>query len=136
MHHVLLVSFRESLRELRRETERSRDREALPREKRAQLLPRDELHRDEMDSLGFVDLVNGRNVRMVDRRRRLRLLNEPSALAFVRHELGRQDLHRHFAIEPGIEGSIHHSHTAPAELFLDSVMGQGAPDHVAQKNTA
>ena len=73
---------------------------------------------------------------MVDGGRGLRFLNEAAPSALIGHELRWQDLHRDFAIEPGIEGPIHDSHTAPAELFLNPVMGARPPDHDAEKSRA
>jgi hypothetical protein len=84
-----------------------------------------------VDALCLVDFVDGGDVGMVDGGRGLRFLDEAAPAGLVGHELGRQDLHRDLAVEPGIEGAIDDPHTAPADLFLDSVMGEETPDHDA-----
>ena len=72
------------------------------------------------------DLVNGRDVGMVDRGSRFRLLHETTTPRFVCHQLGRQNLERHFPIEFRVERAVDNAHAAAAQLLLDFVVGERA----------
>src|SRR5437870_902556 len=76
----------------------------------------DELHRDEMHSVHFFDLINMGNVRMVESGGGSRLANETLHAIAMRSNICRQNLQRNFAVEFCILGQIHLAHPARAEL--------------------
>src|SRR5262249_21453851 len=86
----------------------------------------DELHRDEVDPLIDVDVVDGDDVRMVQRRCGFRFLNEPPPPVGVDGLVSRKDLERGEAFEAGVARLVHDTHAAFPELFEDLVMTKTA----------
>jgi len=83
----------------------------------------DELHHDEVSPIVLVDLVDGDDVRMIQRRRSFGFVNEPLLARLVCQLLGTQDFDANETIEPQIAGLIDNTHSAFAELGDDLVMG-------------
>jgi predicted transport protein len=92
---------------------------------RASLAP-DQLHGDESHPVGFVDLVNHRNVGVLELGSGARLLHEPAAALRVRDQLGRQHLQSHFPVELQIDRPINDPHAPAAQLFQYLVVDQDA----------
>ncbi len=74
-----------------------------------------------MHALGRADVVDGGDVRMVQRRGRAGFLLEARQPLGIRRELLRQDLDRDLAAEPRVAGQPDLAHAAGAELLLDLV---------------
>ena len=74
-------------------------------------------------------IVNRQNVRMIQRRQGLCFLVEPPQPVRVRHEVLRQHLHRHVAIEPRVPRAKHFAHPAGADRGSDSVLVERGADH-------
>jgi hypothetical protein len=91
----------------------------------------DELHRDEGARLGavrcigrhgFVDFEDGRDMRMMKLRCRLRLAIESLAVILVGQGRRGQHLNRYNSIELGVLGLVDDPHAAAAEFGVDAVM--------------
>jgi hypothetical protein len=95
----------------------------------AQRLPVHMLHDDEELAVMLLDVVDGANVRMVERRRRACLLQKARPCIRLCRHLRREKFQRDFAIEFGIDGEIHLAHAARAEVLKDLVMCNGLTDH-------
>jgi hypothetical protein len=87
-----------------------------------QSLPVDELRGDEVRAVGLADLVNGDDVRMIQRRRRLGLANETVHSVSVVGEFRRQDLEGDFTAKRRILREIHLAHPAFADWRQDPVL--------------
>ena len=134
MDHPALVSARQALGDLHRQRQNTRHREALALEDGAQLSPFDQLHRDEGDAVGLVDLVDDCDVWVIQCGRGARFLHE-AALAFgVGDELGGQDLERDLAFEPGIERPIDDPHPATVDLAQDLEVRNALPRRQHRSN--
>ena len=94
-----------------------------------QILALGQLHDEQLLAVGFLDLVDTGDVRMIERRQNLGLTLEPGqALRIARHRL-RQHLDRHFATQLGVLGAIHLTHAAFAQLGGDTEVREGLADH-------
>ena len=82
----------------------------------------DQLHRDERHAVGFVDVVDRDDVRVVERRRGLRFPDEPGVAIGIRRRVGRQHLDRERAAEARVHGAVHDAHAAAADFFLEAIM--------------
>ncbi len=83
----------------------------------------DVLHHEVRHAVGFVHVVDGDHIIMSDFGGRPGLAQESFAgIGVVRLK----DLHRHHAMEAGIEGFQDKSHAAPADDFADLIMSQPA----------
>ncbi len=90
----------------------------------AQRLAIDELHRDEVRAIGFTNLVDVRDVRMIEGRGRLCLANEAFHPFAIRGNLGRQKLQRNFTIEFCVLRQINLTHSARTDFGKDAIVGQ------------
>ena len=82
----------------------------------AQRLAIDKLHRDEMHAFSFANLIDVSDVRMIQRGRGLRLLNEAPHSIGVSREIRRQNFERDIAIELVVARAKHFAHSARADL--------------------
>ena len=81
-----------------------------------------QLHREEVSSLRLADFVDGRDVGMLQLRRRLRLSLETLHLD-IRREFAREDeLERDEAMEPRVPRAEDHAHAATTDLFEQLVV--------------
>ena len=125
MHDPRLVRRLEPLGDLAADVRRLVDGQRPAREPRREVLPGDELHGDEARAPDLVDAVDVREVRMVQRRQRLRLaLEAPQQLVGVGQLLG-QDLDRYLALEARVPGAVDLAHPPGAEWAEDLVMDEG-----------
>ena len=62
-----------------------------------------------------------RDVRVIERRERLRFAFETRASVAIAGDRGRQDLEGDIATEPGIAGAIHLAHASGADGTLDFI---------------
>ena len=86
----------------------------------------DEAHGDEQRAVLLAGLVDGHDVRMLERRRHARLALEALAELRVGGELGDDDLQRDAPTEPPIGGEVDDAHAAAPDLALDVVGAEGA----------
>jgi hypothetical protein len=92
---------------------------ALPAHHHPQVISRDETHRDEQHALGLAGLVDGDDVRVVDRRDRPCLTHEPLA----DHLVAGQQLQGHHPAQPLVTRAVHRRHPAHADQLLQPVPG-------------
>src|SRR5438445_2918580 len=98
-----------------------------------QRLARDVLHRDELDSVRFRDVVDVNNVGMVESGCCLGLLYEPPLSFRISNFLGGQNLNGHEPVQVRIPGLVHDTHAAAPKGFEDLVMLEGTSDHGATR---
>ena len=112
MDDALVVGGRERLGELPRERERLRHRKRTGGEAVGQRPAFDELEDQRRDIFGIRDTIDGRDVRMIERREGARLALEARAPSRVGSEVRRQDLERDVAAEPRVVGAIDGAHAS------------------------
>ena len=83
-------------------------------------------HQVQLAVCRFVDLVDGADIRMVERRSGLGFEHEPLVGEAVACEVRRQYLERHLAIESRIAGLIHDSHAAATDAGNDFVRAESS----------
>src|ERR1700675_737828 len=87
------------------------------------------LHYDERLAVLLANVVNGADIRMVERRRSSRFTAESlQRLPVLRHIL-RQELQCNEAVKPSVLGLVHDSHASAAELLDDAVMRDNLANH-------
>ncbi len=128
VHDPRVVRASHALRDFNGKIERASGRQRTARRQVREFLAAHQLHGDEADAVGFVDFVDHRDVRMLERRRRLCFLDEAGAPIRIGDELRRQHLQRHVAVQPRIAGAIDHAHTSAADFVEDFVAAERAPD--------
>ena len=129
MDDPLLVRRFERLGNLLRDRQRLVERDRAARDPLRQILALDQFHDERAHAAGFLEAVDVRDVRMVQRRERLRFAREPrEPIGIVRERVG-QDLERDVAIQLRVAGAIHLAHAAFADLggdFVDAEAGAGS----------
>ena len=91
---------------------------------RPEVLPVDVAHRDVQLVAVLARVVDGQHVRVLDRRRRPRLAQEPRAEVGIAGQGGRDELERDDAVERQLRRPVHHAHAATAGEPLDAVTGE------------
>ena len=94
---------------------------ASARDALRQVLALDQLHHQRAHAARFLEAVDVRDVRMVQRREHLRFAREPREPFGIVGEGVRQDLERDIAIELGVASAIHLAHPAFADRRCDFV---------------
>ena len=94
-------------------------------EHRPQVVPLDEPHCQVQLSVVLSRLVNRHDVRMVERGRKSRLLEEARAKPVVLRLLRGNQLERYRPLQRYVPGPVDHAHAAAAEQRLDAVPGEG-----------
>ena len=89
----------------------------------------DQFHSDEIDALCRVDVVNGDDVGVIERRGGLGLLHEAPLTLRIGDPLRRQDLDRHKAAQVRVAGFVDHTHPAFPELGEYLIVGDGSAGH-------
>jgi len=75
------------------------------------------------------NLVDRRDVGMIERTRGARLPQEAGRRVAVTHRSRRQELQRDAALECGVFGQVNRAHAASAEMADDSVVGDEGAHH-------
>ena len=96
----------------------------------------DVFHGDKSDPVGFVDVVDRGDRRMIDGRGRPGLEDEPLPPFGVGDEVGLDDLEGDRALQPGVEGAVDFSHAAPAQERVDPVVLERPSDHRGSAETS
>ena len=129
MDGAVVVGFLEPLGHLDAKVNQSVDVERALPDQRRQLAAFEIGHGDEGLPVDLVDLIDGANVGVIQRRRRAGLAKE-SGLGVRRAErLGGKEFERNKPLQAQILGFIDNPHPAFPEFFEDFVMGYGLPDH-------
>ena len=95
----------------------------------AQRAPLEQLAHQIRRALMHAGIVDGEDVRVIQRRQRPGLLLEAPQAVGVAGELPRQHLDRHVAVEPRVPRAEHLAHAARAEPGGDPVLVEGGADH-------
>jgi hypothetical protein len=86
-----------------------------------QILALDQFHHERTDATGLFQAVDVRNVRVVERRERLRLPREPRQPVWIARERVRQDLHRDVTVQLGVARTPDLAHAAFTDLGGDLI---------------
>src|SRR5438128_1947390 len=84
----------------------------------------DKLHGDEVHSAALADFMDGGDVWMIERRRRLCFLSEAPHAVLIRGEVSRQNLERNLTIQFCVLREIDLTHATRPELGNDSIVRQ------------
>ena len=130
VHDPVLVGVAEPLRDSGSKLERFGHRERFALHSFGEASPAEKLHRDKEDSVvGFVDLMDDADVRMLEGGGGGGFLHESLTALGLLDQILRQDFQRHLAVELLVAGAIDDRKLAPAELFEHGVVRKGFPDH-------
>jgi hypothetical protein len=91
-----------------------------------------QLHSDEMLTVGFVDFVNRADVRMIERGGSEGFPLEPFTSSRIVLHFYRQKLQRDMPVQLEVFCFVHHTHAAATELFHDAVVRDRLADHGAK----
>src|SRR5437667_5674831 len=124
MHDPVRVRTRQSVGHRRSDLHRFSPRQLLSREPVRERLSAQQLHHRERDAVLSSKVVNGQDVRVRERRNRLRLLFEPvQRFRIVRGSLG-HDLDRYLAPEPRVARPVNFAHSSRAERRNDLIRSE------------
>ena len=129
VHDAGGVRDRERIGNLQGVLQRLPNREPARPDEGLERLSLDELHRDELLRRSHPDFVDGDDVRMVQRRGGLRLLQEPALAVVVQGRALRQELHRHESVQEQVAGAIHDAHPSFADLLEQLVVADCGSRH-------
>ena len=129
MHDSLRVRRIEAVGDLDADLQELRDLDGPGGDAVLERLALEQLHGDERPTLELADVVDRADVGMIERRRRARLAAEPLDRLRIPGDVVGQELQRDVPPEPRVPGLVDHAHPAPAQLFQDAVVGDGAADH-------
>ena len=124
----LVVSSRESVRELQRILHGLAHRQGAQSEPRAQRLALEQLRDHVERAVGLAEIVNRQDVRMGQRRDRLGLALEAREGLRAPGELPGEDLDRNLPVQARVPGPVHLAHPASAERCLDLVGTESRTD--------
>jgi hypothetical protein len=91
--------------------------------------PDHELHHQEVDPFGRVEVEERGNVGVAQAREDHRLLAEAPPRLVVGQRTGGQDLEGDVPAQLLVPGPVHLAHAPGAEALLDAVVGEPPPDH-------
>ena len=101
------------------------DRQALAAQPRLERFALDQLHRNERVRIRLADVVDHRDIRVVERGRGPGLLDEALLRGLELGDVRGEELEGDEALESGILRLVHDSHPTFAKLVEDEVMGNG-----------
>jgi hypothetical protein len=119
---------RQPLGDLRADVDDHPHRQRALADHRAQITALDVLHHDVGPVFAGADFVDRHDVRMVQRRRRPRLVREPRERVAIRREARGKHLDRHAAAELGIAGDVDLTHPSRADGTDDFVATERLPN--------
>jgi hypothetical protein len=132
VHDLLGVGVRDALAHLQRHADLLVEGHRPPGERVLQVDPVEQLHGHEELLALEPELVHGDDVRVHERRRRLRLPPEPLPDGLVRVEPGGDPLDRHLAVQDRVASAEHLAHGALAELADDLVLADALGQQLAR----
>ena len=129
MDDAALVRRVERVDELTCDRDRLVDREfPLRPHPRVERLPLDQLHHDGGEPRPLLQAVDGRNIRVVERRQNPRFALEPCEPVLIRREQPWQNLDRDLAMQLGIARAVDLAHAACAQLREDLIGTESCAD--------
>ena len=127
VHDPVLVSVAKRLRDSGSKLERLARRERFARHAFGEASPAEKLHRDKEDAVGFVDLMDDADVRMLEGSGGGGFLHESLTALGLLDEIRRQDFQRYLAVELLVAGAVDDLQLAPTELFEHRAVRKGFP---------
>ena len=115
MDEAFFVRGFERVGDLPRDGQRLGQRHRPARDVDGEVFPLDKLHHDRDLTVDLFEPVDVRDVRMVERRQRLRFAGEPRDTIGIAGQRVGQHLDGHLAIEPGVARAVHLAHAAGAK---------------------
>jgi hypothetical protein len=113
---AFLVCRRQSADDLLRVVDRTPERYRPFVQSRTQLFAIEQLGHEERRARVFAGVVNREDVRVIQRRRRTRLLFKAAQAVFVLNHVRRQHLDRYVAAKPLIGGAVNLAHATGTDL--------------------
>ena len=135
MDDALLVRRFERVGDLLRDWQRFVERDRAARDPLRQILALDQFHHEGVQAGRFLDRIDRRDVRMIQRRERLRLALEPRHAFGVGGERVRQDLDRDLAAERRVRRPVDLPHAALTDQrgdFVDAEAGAGSESQTVE----
>src|SRR5271167_1388838 len=129
MDDVVLVRRIECLSDLDGNVEQLVSLERLVLDHVVERLPLEQLHDDHPIFVMLLDVVDGANIWMVQRRSRARFLQKALQRALCLVELRRKKLDGDVASQQGVLRFVNHTHAAAAQLGHDRILPDGPTDH-------
>src|SRR5689334_15720951 len=124
MNDAAAVRGGECVGDLQTDQKRGLQLERTTRDELANVLAFDELHRDEMNSVDFVEIEDRADVWVVQRRREPRFAFEALEVCFFGAEFGRNDFDHNRAAELRVDGFVNCALPADTELVCDAVVAK------------
>ena len=112
MNNALLMGSFERLGDLFRDRQRLRERQRGARDPLRKVLALDQFHDQGVSASGFLESVNRRDVRMIERRERFRFAFEPRQAARVGGKRTWENLDGDLAAQRRVRRSVHLPHPA------------------------
>lgn len=128
VHHPVLVQRDESVRKLHPQTSDFLLAEATLADHLIESLAVDEFHDEKIDTSVGVEIVDGRNIRMIELREGERFLLEPPARLLVGEGPRRKDLQGNSALESLVVSAINDAHATGANPFQQPIAAESAAD--------
>src|SRR6185436_17289497 len=129
MNDAAAVCGCESLGDLQTDQQSSFEFKWTSSDELAHVLALHELHRDEVNAVDLIEIVDGADVWMVQRRRELRFSFEALEIGLFRAEFRRDDFDYNRAIEFRVRGFVNRALPANAELVGDAKVANRFTDH-------
>ena len=126
MNDALLVRRLERVGDLLRDGKRLVDRKRPSRDTLREIVALHQFHDEGLCAVGFLDAVDARDVRMVERSQHFGFALKTREPVAIGGERGRQDLDRDLALEPGVGRPKHLPHPSFADLRSDFVDAETA----------
>ena len=124
MNDPLLMRGLKRVRDLRRDRQGVIKPDRATRDALRQVLALDEFHDQRTNTIGFFETVDRGDVRMVQRRERLRFAREPGEPVGIVRKRVRKDFECDIAIQLGVAGAVHPAHAPFADLYGDFVVAE------------
>ncbi len=109
--------------------QRFRRRQTPPRDRSVQRLAVHVLHGDKQLAVGFIDIVDMNDIRMIQRGCGLRFLHEAPPPVRVAQRLRQQYLQRHIPVQVPVARLVHRAHTALPQAVHDLEVSDAAANH-------
>src|SRR6185503_15890043 len=124
MNDASLVRGGERVSNLQTDQQRGFEFERTAGDELAHVLAFNKLHRDEVNAVDFIEVVDRADVRMVQRRRELRFSFKSFEISLFGAELRRDDFDYNRTIEFGIGGFVNRALPAHPELVGDAKVAE------------
>src|SRR5450755_4444334 len=132
MHDALRVCGVEGIGNFHAERQDGLEIERLARDAVFQSYSVEEFHGDERLAVFLPYIVNGADIRVIQRGSRLGLALKTSQGLRVAGDLVRQEFHSDKTVQARVFRLVHDAHATAAQLLADPVMRDGLADHLSR----